>query len=93
MEDRGLIVGRGKDFLSSPLISDRLWSPPRLTYNGHRRLFPQGLRGRGVKLTTYLHQVLRLRMRGLLPPPSPRRDNFTFIFTWKEFWWEKFLKR
>jgi len=42
MEDRGLIVGRGKDFLSSPLISDRLWSPPRLTYNGHRRLFPQG---------------------------------------------------
>jgi hypothetical protein len=55
--------GLGTDFLSSLLRPDRLWGPPSLLYSGYRLLFPWG-----VKLTTYLHVVPRLRMRGAIPP-------------------------
>jgi hypothetical protein len=50
-----------------------------------------GQSGRGVKLTTHLHLVLRSRMRGAIPPLPQyvsmawclvkHRDNFTFTFT------------
>jgi hypothetical protein len=49
----------GTRFSSSP---ERLWSPLSLLYNGNWEQFPWEYRGRGVKLTTHLHLVSRLRM-------------------------------
>jgi hypothetical protein len=46
----------------------RLWGPFILLSSGYRRLFSQGQSGRGVKLTTHLHLVPRLLMRGAVPP-------------------------
>jgi hypothetical protein len=52
--------GQRWDFLLTPR-PDRLWNPSSLLCNGHWRAFP---RGPGVKLTTLLISVPRLRMRG-----------------------------
>jgi len=51
------------DFISSVARPDRLWGPPSLL-----GLFPWGGNGRGVKLTTHLHVMPRLGMRGAMPP-------------------------
>jgi hypothetical protein len=53
---RGSISCRCKRFFHSPQRRGRVWGPPSLLYNRYR-----GLRGRGVKLTTYPHLVSRLR--------------------------------
>jgi hypothetical protein len=50
---------RGLEFFSSSPRQDRLWVPPSLLSNGYQRLFPWGKNGRGVKLTTHLHLLLR----------------------------------
>jgi hypothetical protein len=42
-----------------------LWGLPSLLYNGHRELFPGGKGGRGVKLTTHLYLVPKLKMMEL----------------------------
>jgi hypothetical protein len=62
LNERGSIPGRGKNFLSSPHLSDRLWGTSRLLCNGYRRLFLCGYCGRSVKLNTHFHLVQRSRM-------------------------------
>ena len=68
--NRGLIVVSGYSFCSFPKDSNRLWGPfscqwvPRATYPGVKR-------SEGLRLTTHLQLVSRLRMNGvplLLPP-------------------------
>jgi hypothetical protein len=66
----GSSPGRGWEFFSSPLRSDRRWRPPNLLFNGYQGLFPWGLSCRGVKLTTRLQLVPRSRMRGAIPQLS-----------------------
>jgi len=77
-------------FFCSPPRPDQLWCSPSLLSNGYRGLFPRGKSGRGPKLTTHLHPVPKLRMRGAIPPLSntsswcgsqlkKHRDNFTFF--------------
>jgi len=41
---------------------DRLWDPPSLLTNRYREIFFPG-----VKLTTDLHFLLKLRLRGAIP--------------------------
>jgi hypothetical protein len=36
----GSVLGRGNGFFSSPKHPDRLWCPPSVLYNDHRKLFP-----------------------------------------------------
>jgi hypothetical protein len=48
----------------SPLCHDWLCQS-----NGYWGLFPRRWSGRGVKVTTHLHLVPRLRMQGAIPPP------------------------
>jgi hypothetical protein len=63
--------GRGWEFSSSPSRPDRLLGPPSLLSNRYQGLFSWGLSGRGVKLTTHLHPVPRLRTHGaILPLPQ-----------------------
>jgi len=57
-------------FFCSPPRPDQLWCSPSLLSNGYRGLFPRGKSGRGPKLTTHLHPVPKLRMRGAIPPLS-----------------------
>jgi hypothetical protein len=71
LDDRGSIPGRGNDEISSP-HSNRLWGPLSLLSNVYRVLLPLGQSGRGVKFTTHLHLVLKLRMRGAIPPLPPK---------------------
>jgi hypothetical protein len=53
--------------VTSPYSPDRLWDSPNLLPNGYQGLFPRGLCGRGVKLTT--HQPLpRSRKCGSIRP-------------------------
>jgi hypothetical protein len=83
---RGSNAGRDKRFFSSPKRLDRLWGTP-VSYLMGTRVFPRGLSGRGVMLTTHLHLMPKSRMSGailLLPLPSicvnsVDRDNFTFL--------------
>ena len=60
---------RGKKFFASLKRSGRLWHPPptRL-FHRYREVFPGGKSGRGVKLTTHLHLLPRLRMSGVIYP-------------------------
>jgi hypothetical protein len=89
----GVRVPVGSRILSSPLRPNRLWGPPNLLSNGYRRLFPRGLSGRGVKLTTHLQLVPRSRKCGPIHPLPhtlswrsaqlvKHRDNFAFFFSY-----------
>jgi len=46
----------------------RILGPPSLLSSGYRGLFSWVQSGRGVKLTTHVHLVPRLRIRGARPP-------------------------
>jgi hypothetical protein len=52
------IVGSSYRFISVPGRPCQLWGPPSLLFNGYRGYYPGSI-GRGVKLTTHLHLVLR----------------------------------
>jgi hypothetical protein len=54
--------------ISSP-CPDRLWGPPNLLSNGHRRLFVPGVKRVGREADHWaLHLVPRLRIRWAIPP-------------------------
>jgi hypothetical protein len=65
--ERGLIPCRGKRFLSSPLLPDRSWGPPRLLSNEFRGPFLRMSSGLGEKLIPPLPLILRLRTSGAIP--------------------------
>jgi hypothetical protein len=52
---------------ATSLPPDRLWGPPSLLSDGYQGLFARELSGRGVKLTTHLRLVPRLRVNGTIP--------------------------
>jgi hypothetical protein len=45
-------------------------APSSLLSNGYQGIYPWGQSGMGVKLTTHLNLVPRLRMHGVIPPVS-----------------------
>jgi hypothetical protein len=61
LDNWALIHERGRDFFSLPLCPDQLCCPPSLLSDGYQELFPYGLRGQGMKMTTGLHLLPRLR--------------------------------
>jgi hypothetical protein len=60
--------GGGRSFISSAKHLDQLWGPPSLLHNGSGGIFPSDTSGKGVKLTTHLHRVPKLRIHGHKPP-------------------------
>jgi hypothetical protein len=63
-KELGFDTRQMQEIFSSPQLPDRLWGTPSPLY---RRLFIQGLSGRGVKLTSNLHLVPRLEMLDSIP--------------------------
>jgi hypothetical protein len=61
----GVRVPVGSGIFSPPPRPDRLWGPPSLLSDMYHGLLPRGLSGRGVKLTTHLHLLPKLRMMEL----------------------------
>ena len=87
---RGSNSGRGKRFFYSPKSPGPALGPiqPHVQLDTAVCFGGGGQRGRGVKLTTHLHLVPRLRKSGvisLLPPLTSLqgvdRDNFIFYST------------
>jgi hypothetical protein len=70
LDDRGVgvRVPVGLIIFTSTNRPDRLWDPPNLLSNRYRGLFPRGLSGQGVKLTTHLQLVSRSRKCGSIHP-------------------------
>ena len=60
---QGSIQDRGD---ISPQVSNGLWGPTSLIYKAKKVLFWDE-NGRGLKLTTYIHEVWRLRINGAIP--------------------------
>jgi hypothetical protein len=58
----GVRVPVGARFFFSLCHPDWFWGPPSLLSNGYQGLFPLGLSGWGMKLTTDLQLVLRSRI-------------------------------
>jgi hypothetical protein len=77
-EFRVLIRAR---FFSSPRLPDRFWGTPSLLSKEEQGLFPRGLSGRGVKLTTQLNVVPKSRVRGYIYPllHTPSRHSAELI--------------
>jgi len=77
------IHSRSKRSCSSPKCPDQLWGPQSLfhTYQG---FFLWGLYGQGIRFTTHLHLVLRLRISPIILKLTPKslqgmnRGEFTF---------------
>jgi len=55
----GSIPGRAWECFSSLPRPGRHWGPPNPLSSGYQGFFPWGVNGRGMKLTTHLHLVLR----------------------------------
>ena len=72
LRNHGSIPGRDKRFFSSNR-TDQLWGPPNLLINEKQGLLPQSKVARGMKLTSHLQVVPRVRMCGavLLLPFAP----------------------
>jgi len=60
-------VDRGFNSWQGPPRPDRFWGLFSLLSNGYGGLLSRVQSDRGVKLTTHLNLVSRLRMRGVLP--------------------------
>jgi hypothetical protein len=70
----GLIPGGGRRFFLSTRKSRRILRPMKLPIQCVPGALPLRQSSRGIKLTTHLHLVLRLRISGavaLCPPPPP----------------------
>jgi hypothetical protein len=76
-----------KDIFWPLKLQDHLWGPPRLPFGGHRALLSPEVKLPGIKLTTHLSLLLRLRMSGAEPPLPPYacmecvRKTLPFPFT------------
>lgn len=75
--------------LSSPNVSDCIWSQSSPIFNGYWNRILGGEGGHGVKTITYLDLVPMLQMCGALLPlrhmSSLCRDNFNFAFNRSNF--------
>jgi hypothetical protein len=77
----------GQEVFSSPERPDRLCGPPSLLFKGYRGCVP-GKNGLGVKLTTHLYLVPRLRIGGaihLLPSMPTLTALITYHHTRSSF--------
>jgi hypothetical protein len=69
----------------SPVSRPAFEAPPSLLTSGYQGLFPRGLSGRSVKLTTHFHLLPTFQKYGAIPPlPNTlhgvaikQRDTFT----------------
>jgi hypothetical protein len=73
------IPAGGWKFFSATPRPDRLWCPRSLLYNGYKRLFHWGQRGRGVKLTTHLHLVPRSKNAWRYTSTPPIRLHYVVL--------------
>jgi hypothetical protein len=84
LDDWGSNPGGGWEFFPSPPRPDRLWDPPSLLFNGYGGIFPWGLSGREVKLTTHLHLIPRSKNVWNYTS-TPLTRLLTVVLSWAQF--------
>jgi hypothetical protein len=67
---QGFIHRRSKRSCSSPKCPDQLWGPQSL-FHMYQEFFLWGLYGQGIRFTTQLHLVLRLRISPIILKLTP----------------------
>jgi len=89
--NRCSVPGKGKEILLSYIAHRPSLGVTKLQIQCIEWVFPRGLSGRGVNLTTYLYFVPRLRMMvivNVIPPPRMlcgHKGNFAVCFTLPSF--------
>jgi hypothetical protein len=63
---QGFNHSRRMRFFSSPKCPNQVWDPFSLLFQENQDSFPK-VKKPGVKLTTHLHLVSRLRVQGAIP--------------------------
>lgn len=82
----GVWIPAGQEIFRSSKRTEQLWVPPNILCNCYRRFF-MGVKRQGLKFTTQLHLISKLKISGTIPQFALRvsnkeKEKSTFYLIW-----------